>query len=175
MSLDSKTLKENYYKSLVSCLEQLVKVYRHLLEVVRQEKEILIASELDELAENNKGKEATLIKLKSLETQRIKHAKDLAGVCGVDIEQPRLLEIAAHFSGAQANKLHNLHSVLDLLVRRVNDLNKENEQLVQSALRSISGAMDSIKDEYQDKNTYGDKGGMKASKNIGASILSKDV
>lgn len=175
MSLEKNEIKMNHYKSLIVCLEQLIKVYRHLLGVVRQEKQILINSNLDELNENNKTKEATLIKLKSLETQRIKHARDLAEFCGADTGTPRLLEIANHFEGESSEKLRNLHSVLDLLVKRVNEINKENEGLVQSALNTISGAMNSIKETLTEKPVYGQKGGMKSNRSADGSLLNKEV
>ena len=175
MSLDKNELKQNNYKALISCLEQLVKVYRLLLTVVRNEKQILIDSNLEELTENNKTKEATLIKLKSLETQRMKYARDLAEVCGGDTDAPRLLEIATFFEGQESVKLRNLHSVLDLLVRRVNEINQENEVLVKNALSTISGAMDSIRDTLTEKPVYGQKGGMKSSKSSDGSLFSKDV
>ena len=49
-----KQNNEQMYVDLVDCLEDLVKVYRALLDVVRREKEILVAAKLDELNENNK-------------------------------------------------------------------------------------------------------------------------
>lgn len=151
-------LKEQHYNQLVSCLDQLVKVYRALLEVVRKEKEILVDSNIDSLSENNRAKEAMIIKIKSLETQRIRCAKDLAHLIGADPERPRLSDIASRFDGVHGEKLRNAQSVLELLVKRVSEINKENERLVHSALSSINGAMQSIKETLQDKNTYQSQG-----------------
>ena len=86
--------KDDTYKELVDCLDHLVKVYRALLDVIRREKEILVASKLDELNENNKSKDAMLVRIRSLENTRMKTARDLAQLVGADIEQPRLLDIA---------------------------------------------------------------------------------
>lgn len=152
------SLRDQNYSQLVRCLDQLIKVYRSLLEVVRKEKQILIDSNVEGLSENNKAKEAMIIKIKSLETQRLRCAKDLALIIGVDPERPRLSDIAARFSGAEGEKLRNSQSVLELLIKRVSEINKENEVLVQSALRSITGAMQSIKETLQDKNIYQNKG-----------------
>ncbi len=151
-------LKDQNYNQLVSCLDQLVKVYRALLEVVRREKDILVESNVEGLSENNRAKEAMIIKIKSLETQRMRCAKDLAHLIGADVERPRLSEIASRFDGPQGEKLRNAQSVLELLIKRVSEINKENEVLVQAALSSINGAMQSIKDTLQDKNTYQSQG-----------------
>ncbi len=144
--------------SLVSVLEEQIRVYRHLLEVVRKEKDILVSANLDELNENNKAKEAMLLKIRSLETIRLKNATDVSMGLGLHAESPRLLEIAKHLSAEAGDKLRNLHSVLELLLRRVQDYNRQNEVLVQSALSNITGAMNSIKGTLQEKPTYQKKG-----------------
>ena len=149
---------QNLCKELIDCLENMIKHYRTLLEVVRKEKEILVSAKLDELNENNKTKDALLVRIRSLENSRMKLARDLAQAVGADFDAPRLLDIANHFSGAEAERLRNLHNVLDLLVRRVSEVNRNNEILVQSALNSITGAMHAIRDTLQDKPTYAKQG-----------------
>lgn len=146
------------FDKLVNVLEEQITVYRHLLETVRKEKEILVSANLDDLNENNRTKEAMLIKIRALEAQRIKCAVDLAQGLGLSSEQPRLLELARHLEEARAEKLRNVHSVLELLLRRVQEFNKQNETLVQSALHNITGAMNAIKGTLQEKPTYQKKG-----------------
>jgi flagellar biosynthesis/type III secretory pathway chaperone len=163
------------YTDLLECLDSLVKVYRALLDVVRREKEILVASRLDELNENNKSKDAMLVRIRSLENQRMKCAHDLAQVVGVDFEQPRLIDIANNCDPKWSDRLRNMHSVLDLLVRRVAEVNKQNEELVQSALNNITGAMEAIRDGLKPKPVYGPKGNMADAKNDPARIVSKEA
>lgn len=144
--------------ALTSVLEEQIKVYRHLLEVVRKEKEILVSANLDDLNENNKLKEALLLKIRALENDRIKTATDICVAMNLPSERPRLLEIAKYIPDVQADKLRSLHSVLELLLKRVQDFNRNNEQLVQSALNNITGAMKAIKGTLQEKPTYQKKG-----------------
>ena len=166
---------ESVAVDLVDCLENLVKVYRNLLEVVRKEKDILIASKLDELNENNKTKDAFLVRVRSLENQRMKCARDLALAVGADVEQPRLLDIANHCDLKWAERLRNLHSVLELLVRRVAEVNKQNEELVQAALSSITGAMEAIRDGLKPKPVYGRQGAVTQQKTDGGHLVSKEA
>src|SRR5690606_24250519 len=116
---------------LTQVLDEQIKVYRHLLDVVRREKEILISANLDDLSENNKSKEAMLIKIRSLETDRIRLAQELAKSLNVDSEAPRLLELAKHLDEEPGDKLRSMHSVLELLLRRIQEFNQKNEVLVQ--------------------------------------------
>jgi flagellar biosynthesis/type III secretory pathway chaperone len=143
---------------LLSVLDEQIKVYRHLLEIVRKEKDILVSADLDELNENNRTKEAMLIKIRALESARLKTASEVHRGLGLKGDEPRLLEIARHLDESSAEKMRNIHSVLELLLRRVQEYNRQNETLVQSALSNITGAMSAIKGTLEAKPTYQKKG-----------------
>ncbi len=145
-------------QNLINVLEDQIKVYRHLLEIVRKEKDILISANLDDLNENNKSKEAMLLKIRALEAQRLAAAADLGNTLNIGAAQPRLLELAKHLPEAEGDKLRNIHSVLELLLRRVQEYNRGNEVLVQSALNNITGAMKAIKGTLDEKATYQKQG-----------------
>ena len=166
---------ESLYTDLFENLEHLVKVYRSLLETVRREKEILVSSKLDELTENNKSKDATLVRIRSLENTRMKCARDLAAHVGSDVEQPRLLDIANKCAGQWQDRLRNMHSVLELLIRRVSEVNKQNEELVQAALSNITGAMNEIRDGLKPKATYARQGTVAAGKTEGGNLVRKEA
>ena len=146
-----------------------------MLEVVRREKEILVSTKLDELQENNKSKDAMILRIRSLENQRLKCARDLAQAVGGDVENPRLIEIANKSAPQWQDRLRNMHSVLELLVRRVSEVNKQNEELVQAALNNINGAMDSIRDGLKPKSTYARQGQMAQTKAEGGNLVRKEA
>ena len=161
--------------SLIQNLEEQVKVYRHLLEVVRKEKEILISANLDDLNENNRTKEAMLLKIRALELERIKLATGVCASIGLTQEEPRLLEIARVVGGEAADRLRSIHSVLELLLKRVQEYNQQNETLVQSALANITGAMNAIRGTLQEKPTYQRKGEVAAQPNMAGQLVSKEA
>jgi flagellar biosynthesis/type III secretory pathway chaperone len=151
-------------------------VYRHLLEVVRKEKEILIAAKLDDLTENNRTKEAMLLKIRALETDRITLTNELCKEIGYTQEEPRLLEIARLLGGEAQERLQSIHSVLELLLRRVQEYNQQNESLVQSALANITGAMNAIRGTLQDgKATYQRKGEVAATPAASGQLVSREA
>ncbi|MGE0763553.1 MAG: flagellar protein FlgN [Bdellovibrionales bacterium] len=147
---------------LLGTLEELVRLYRVLLETVRREKEILISSQLDDLNENNRGKEAILVKIQVIDEQREAQAKALAMALRINAPEPRLLDLARYASGEVGDRFRNFHSVLEILLKRVQELNKDNELLVQSALQHITGAMKAIREDLQEKPTYQRKGEVSA-------------
>ncbi len=144
--------------TLVGVLEEQIRVYRHLLDTVRKEREILISANLDDLNENNRTKEAMLIKIREMEALRLASTHAVAQALNVHEEHPRLLELARNLDTDLGDKLRNIHSVLELLLRRVQEHNKQNEALVHAALTNITGAMSAIKGTLAEKPTYQKKG-----------------
>lgn len=163
------------FKSLETVLEDEIKVYRSLLDLVRREKEILISAKLDELNANNKAKEAYILKIKNLDRLREKAAKELALLVGVTSESPRLLELAAKMNTAENTKLRTIHSTLDLLIKRIKEINVSNEALVQSSLKMVNGALGAIKDTIQPKTTYAPTGDIKKAESLSGTFVSKDA
>jgi len=168
------TTKEAHNKLLLN-LEDQVKVYRSLLGSVRKEKEILISANLDDLTENNRAKEAMLLKLRGLESARIRYTAELADSEGLSTEAPRLVDLAAYFGGEIEERLRNLHSVLELLIKRVKEYNHQNEGLVKSALEKITGAMNEIRDTLTDKPTYAKQGKMAGQESHSGQLVSREV
>src|SRR5476649_1469481 len=107
-------MKTAAYKNLEEVLEDEIKVYRALLDLVRREKEVLISAKIDDLEENNRAKEAMILKIRALERLREKAAREVAQEVGCNTENPRLLEIAAKMLDPEAGKLRSIHSTLDL-------------------------------------------------------------
>ena len=105
----------------------------------------------------------------------MKCARDLAAAVGADVSQPRLLDIATRADSQWQDRLRNMHSVLELLVRRVSEVNKQNEELVQAALTTIAGAMNEIRDGLKPKTTYARQGGLAAGKTEGGNLVRKEV
>lgn len=151
-------MKLELYDELVKNLSQLVLVYRHLLLSVRREKQILLRAELQALSESNIAKEALVARVKDLEDKWMGTADKLCKNLGLEESTPRLSEIAGRFEGAQREKLMQLQSVLNLLIRRTTSINKQNDVLIQSALTHIGGAMKSIRDTLSKNSTYEKKG-----------------
>lgn len=149
-----KPESQRAYTQLCESLEGLVKHYRSLLNIVRKEKEILVNADLDKLNDNNRVKEELIIQVSNVEKQRIQHAKSLAESLNMDVEGVKLLDFCPHLSAEKSERMRNYHSVLDLLMKRVQEYHHTNKQLVHTALESITGAMNSVKDTLQENPVY---------------------
>jgi len=169
-----KTESRDAFEQLEKSLDELVKVYRGVLNIVRQERDILVSTQLEQLNENNVAKEKMLVKARQLEDERQKAARALALIEGLP-ENAKLLEFAKHFGGEVGERLRSRQSVLELLLRRVREHNTQNEKLVNSALENITGAIGSIRNQLRDKPTYRKSGGMTAPPAESGQLVSKEV
>lgn len=153
--------QEKSYQKLVQNLDELTKLYRQLLEIVRKEKEFLIAADIENIDAINLEKENLLAKIRSQDSARDRYAKEFANLIGGDTQSPRLLDFAKILQGTEAEKkLRTMHSMLEMLVGRVVSFNKENQTYAESALKTLNGAMSNVKDTLVGKNTYARKGQM---------------
>src|SRR6185437_12572675 len=101
-----KTESRDSFEQLEKSLDELIKVYRGVLNVVRQERDILISTQLEALSENNLTKEKMLVKARQLEEERQKAARVLAGIEGLP-ENAKLIEFAKHFGGEAGERLRS--------------------------------------------------------------------
>jgi flagellar biosynthesis/type III secretory pathway chaperone len=163
------------FQKLTSSLDELVKLYRALLEIVRQEKDLLISSDIERLNESNKTKEVLLAKIRAQDLVREKCAQELCLVVGSDPRNPRLLEIAKKMKGEEAQKLHQLHATLSLMIERVSELNKDNEIYTVTALKTLNRALNEVKDTLGGKKTYEKKGKMHEGPHQAGNFVSKEA
>lgn len=167
---------ERAFHKLEANLEELTKIYRSLLDIVRKEKELLLKADREALDESNKLKEELLFKLRAQDSLRSRYAMDLATLVGADIENPRLLELAQKLAGSPAaDRLRTQHSALDILIKRITEINKENEEYAKSALQTLNGALDDIKETVSGKKTYGVKGQYKTGPQVSGNFVSKEA
>lgn len=168
-------MKQRSFEKLVTNLDEMTKQYRLLLECVRKEKDLLIQSDMEKLNESNATKEQILTKIKNIETSRVNYATELAQVVGANATEPRLLEIAQKIGGAEADKLRSVHSVLELLTKRLIEFNKENATYAESALNTVNSAMDNIKESLMGSKTYQKKGTYQQGYDKSGHLVSKEA
>ena len=169
-------MKQILFQKLISNLEELTKQYRLLLDCIRKEKELLINTDVQKLNENNILKETILIKVKTVDSQRKNLAVELAQVVGADTREPRLLEIALKMGGPESDRLRSIHSTLEILTKRLVDINKENAAYAESALTNVSCAMENIKETLMgSQRTYQKKGAYQQSYDKAGHLVSKEA
>ncbi len=169
-------MKDQLFLELEKNLHHLVRVYRLLFETVRTEKAVLLGADLHVLSSLNEKKELLLKKINELETKWMHVATEMQTQFALPAQTPRLLDIASAFDGVKKDKLLRFRTVLNLLIERTSKINKQNDQLAQSALLHITGAMQSFTETLNKKSTYEKKGKRSdSSKETSGRLVSKEV
>lgn len=168
-------MKKRSFDRLITNLEEITKQYRLLLDCVRKEKEFLVQSDIDKLNESNTVKDQILAKIRSIENHRILAAGELAGHVGANTEEPRLLEIAQKIGGPEGDRLRTIHSTLELLIKRLVDINKDNAVYAETALIVVNSAMDNIKESLMGQKTYQKKGSYQQGYDKSGHLVSKEA
>ena len=169
-------MKQRAYEKLIQNLDEIVKQYRLLLDTVRKEKELLVLGDITKLNESNERKEQFISKIKSLDDNRLMFASDLAQAIGADHLEPRLLQLAQKIGGAEGDRLRTIHSTLELLIKRLMDLNKENAVYAESALKTVNSALANIKDTITGgQKTYQKKGQYQQGSDQSGHLISKEA
>ena len=171
--MDAKV--EPVYTKLTETLGEMTKLYRQLLDVVRKEKDHLIKVEVVEIDKARAIKEELISKCRIADMLREKYAHELGSLVGLTIARPRLMELAGQLPMKQGDALRQMHAGLELVIRRIQGLNKENEIYAQSALKTLNGALGNIKETLAGKNTYERKGQYKAGPEISGNFMSKEA
>ncbi len=155
---DKILITEKSYEKLVIHLDELTKNYRQLLDCVRKEKDLLISTDVEKLNENNLQKEQLLYQIKSMDALRVNYATELSTHLGLDVQKVRLLEIAQKIGGTKADKLRTFHAALEMIIKRLTELNQSNAKYAESALKNVNSAMNSFKDTLMGQKNYQNKG-----------------
>lgn len=166
---------EKYGYQLVESLEDLIKNYRQLLDLVRKEKNILISANIDDLNNLNLSKDEMIISIRQSDAIRIKCVAQVAESLGLSQDNIRLLDLANRTQGELSQRLRTQHATLDILIKRLSELNKQNAQYAESALRNINGAINNIKETVSGKSTYQNKGKYNKNTEAAGYLVSKEA
>lgn len=164
------------YPELVLKLKELVSIYRSLYTVVRSEKNALMTANLEALTGLNAAKIKLIAKVKVAEAAWSQVAEEMNSPQAEDNKTPRLVSLALQLEGDQRTYLLRMRKVLNILIERSHNLNKENARLIESALAHVSGAMDAIRQDIAKDSVYQKKGKKQDSnEKMSGRLMSKEV
>lgn len=164
------------FEQLVDEIKNLVCLYGDLRQCVQNEKEALLNTDVNQLTESNYRKEKLLIDIKSREKNWTALAQEISDLFEISTSIPSLKEIALRFSADKQSQLLTLHGELSTLVRDIMEINRKNQEVAQSALSHVNGAIESITKTVENSPTYEKKGRTKEPSSGGAGrLLAKQV
>lgn len=158
-------------------LKHQLTLYRQLVDLLRVEKEHVVAVKLKEIREATYAKEAILDEIHREEYRRQRWTKEAATALGI-AESELTMEIVAARMGEkdQYEPLISLRNTLVHLVRKAQEMNLDNKRLVESALKDAQALKRNILGISSDQpQVYGPKGNMGSGTRDQARFLSKEA
>ena len=161
------------YDSLISVLRKEIEVYRKLCDTLLNERKILAGSSVNELYENNSRKETCILKAKMVKDVRTKVLEKIINILNLDKRDIRLSILLPHGDESQTKELEKCQSTLRSLLKKVNELSKENKALLASSLFYVRKSIDFLGQIISPSLTYLNTGRLKAN-HVNGKIVSRE-
>jgi len=133
--------KMKVFGTLLEILQEEVRLYRSLIDLLQAEQKGLILADMERIEEVEKKKETVYLKSKILEESREPLVAKICSACGIPGEDPPLSRIIQDSPGRYAVPLTACQGELRELLTTVQNLVKMNEGLVGTSLDFIRGAL----------------------------------
>ena len=162
----------NYFASLQENLDLLKSLYVELEGMLWEEHRNLMGAHVDKIEVVNSTKETLLKKIALAEKNR----EALMNKLGQAFNKPNAsLQEIAELAGDLRSALLTNREELRQLIFRVQDINQQNRECAENALRVLGGALSNIKDTLAGKKTYQKKGLMKSGPEQSGNFVSKEA
>jgi flagellar biosynthesis/type III secretory pathway chaperone len=126
-----------FIEELISLIRQEEEVLNRFLDLLRQQKQYLLANQIDEFRATVSDQEKLLGDIRDLETRRINKVKEMAASTGLKEDEITLTNLIEITLGDVSTELKDLKKNLGQLVERIRRVNKINELLIKRSLNFI--------------------------------------
>ncbi len=126
------------WDNLVALLTEMLDLYKALLTISRQKREILIAGNAPKLETVTKQEETIILEIGKAEAKRTALVRDLADVYGVkpgELTMSKLKELA---DASTARQVENIGKDLEAVMAELTPLNETNTRLIEQALNYVN-------------------------------------
>ena len=142
MSLDMDLYP--HLDSLIDLLKREIMVYKELQATIAHEKTILLKPSLERILESNSKKETVILKAKMLEEGRLKLVRKIARMLNLEDREINLTTLCSYADPLQEKELKQCQSILNGLLTKNKEMNKNNKELLDYSLHFLQGSVDFI-------------------------------
>lgn len=126
------------WEKLVTLLGEMVELYKAILELSRQKRDMLIAVKPQELESVTKQEELLILRVGKLESTRGKIMQEIAAAGGVTVEGLTLAKMQEMAGPDIAPRLAGIATEFDSIMHELAPVNQTNAELIQQALGFIN-------------------------------------
>lgn len=132
---------EQLINRLLLLLDDTVSLYQSMLTLYHEERQSLLAFDLDGISTNAKKKENLVLKIKILEEQRQRTIDAIAAALGLDAAGLTISRLADKVDIRQAYKLSALGDKLSETVNEIKDVHQSNRSLIIHSQGLVTNAL----------------------------------
>lgn len=165
-------------EELQNNLRHQLTLYRQLIDVLRDEKEHLIAVRFKEIRESTYSKEAIFDEIHREEFRRKRWVRQAAAFMAVNEKEVTMEMVASRIGGPDHyESLVSLRNTILHMVKKASEMNLDNKRLVESALKDAQELKRNILGlSSEQPQVYGPKGSMGTNpRDQSARFLNKDL
>jgi len=145
---------EPMINQLLRVLERESELYQSMLTVIDQESKGAIRSDLNALTKAGEEKENILVKLRSIEEQRIRLVRETADALGYPPREFTLTMMSQLVGEPLAGRLSQAGTDLSTVLNTVKDANHRNKQLFEHSLELLRGSFNLLGELTQSDMVY---------------------
>jgi flagellar biosynthesis/type III secretory pathway chaperone len=145
---------EPMINQLLRVLERESELYQSMLTVIDQESKGAIRSDLNALTKAGEEKENILVKLRSIEEQRIRLVRETADALGYPPREFTLTMMSQLVGEPLAGRLSQAGTDLSTVLNVVKDANHRNKQLFEHSLELLRGSFNLLSELTQSDIVY---------------------
>lgn len=166
----------NLVSQLEINLDEQNQIYNNLFHLLQTERDYLLASDIENINKAASLKDALLREAQKKEEERLSICRRLKmNLQIVSDEEPKLLELAVRLPEPHKKRLINYRKKFETILADINSQNRDNSRYTQTALNTINGTLDTIREALQGGKTYQSKGKFDQKKEQQTRLISKSV
>lgn len=158
---------------LIGLLRQEAGLYRSLLDVIDQEKEAAVRSDVTALNQAGIDKEAHLLEIQNKEKRRGQLVARLAEEQGVAAADLTLTKISQRVNEPQAGNLRRVSQDFLALLTEVQAANRRNKQIFEHSLELLRGSFNRLNELMSPNTVYFRTGNVQSAKSTGKCVCSE--
>lgn len=161
------------YNSLISILEEEIKVFRELHSSLEHERKVLAGSSVDDLYASNATKENCILKAGMFEEARTRLMGRIAAALGLQGKRMAFSALLPHGDDTQKKALQECRSILRFLLTDIQKRNERNKMLLDDSLSYVQKSVDFLGQLVYPGATYLKTGRLKGS-NLNGKLVSRE-
>ncbi len=162
------------WDQFISTLDQTEHLFRDMLAIARQERDLVMDAKADQLCAVLVHKQSLLARLSQLEKKRTVQLKQIAGQMQLPLQQLNLSRLAEQMPIVYAQKIRDRQATLHKMVADLGKANEENRSLLSHCLALVQGGIQFLQHWMAPPSVYGASGNINSGSD-GGRLLSGTV